>query len=744
MESLFINAGLAAGAALASIPIILHLFFRQKPKLLVFPALRLVKERQKQSRKKLRIKNWLLLLARVALIVLMALALARPRLWSKTSLGDGEVPTAMAMVFDTSLSMSYTERDKTRLEEAKERARTILKRAHAGSRVFVIDSAQPITPAPLSPVAAQKRLDGLTILAINRPLNAALQAASKALEDTDQPRREIYVFTDLARSGWDLGQPLRTEAKAEDTKKEADKKPTVPQVATYLVRLSPEKPRNVAVVEARPVSAFAAAGEPALVRAVLRNTGAATTRTAQFYIDDVKRAQQTVELGENGETTVEFLSPKLGAGLHQGEIRLGGEPDPLEADDRRFFTLEVEPPLRVLVVADQAIDGDFVVEALDPAVLRTSGNRPFPVERIASSQLGGSLNAPLESYSAIFLLNVARLPESAWGRLNSYLRNGGGLVIGLGDRVETAAWNQQASALLPGELREVDDRSQEFFTFGEADIAHPLFAANTKELLAELSRVPVYRYVKFKPNPSARTLLSYQNGEPALLERTFPSTRPGHLLFWTTALSRRPGNTPAERAATWTDFPMPTVGWSFFYLTNQMVPYLAGKVGKRLTYEAGEDVALPIDGKRARDRYTIQGPETQPARIGQPVTGAGLLIPAPPLVGQWKVTAFNDDKEGETLGFSVNPPKSESQLGVLAEPELVTLFGDKEQFALVDDPEKIENVIDSVRIGRELFPLIMFIILLVVTLESLLANTFYRDRPSSGANVFSVLRRGGS
>src|SRR5215212_8183343 len=141
MDISLINAGLAGGAALAALPVILHLFMKQTPKHIIFPALRLIRERQKRSRKKLRVKNWLLLLARMALVALMALALARPRLFSQTSLGDQEVPTAVALVFDTSLSMSYKPRDKTLLDEAKERAHDILKRMPSASQVFVIDSA---------------------------------------------------------------------------------------------------------------------------------------------------------------------------------------------------------------------------------------------------------------------------------------------------------------------------------------------------------------------------------------------------------------------------------------------------------------------------------------------------------------------------------------------------------------------------------------------------------------------------
>src|ERR1700761_2774186 len=118
MEISLLHAGLAAGAALAALPVILHLFMKQTPKRVVFPALQLIRERQKRSHKKLKVKNWLLLLARMGLGALRALARARPRLVSQTSLGDEEVPTAIGLVFDTSLSMGYKARpDRSLLDE---------------------------------------------------------------------------------------------------------------------------------------------------------------------------------------------------------------------------------------------------------------------------------------------------------------------------------------------------------------------------------------------------------------------------------------------------------------------------------------------------------------------------------------------------------------------------------------------------------------------------------------------------
>ncbi|MBX6316587.1 MAG: BatA domain-containing protein, partial [Isosphaeraceae bacterium] len=366
--SAFVHASLVAGVALAAIPVIIHLIMRQTPKHIVFPALRLIRERQKRSRKRLKIRNWLLLAARMALIALMALALARPRLYSQTTLGDREVPTALAFVFDTSLSMEYKEKEKTRLREAQDRALEILKKTHESSRVFVIDSAEAILPMAMSPAAARKRIESLTIRPVNRPLNGAIGLAYRAIAPLDLPRHEVYVLTDLARSAWTLDQPVEGLEALKNVKG---------GIATYILRLSPKDLRDVAVVEAEPSSAIVAQDEPVAIKGRVRSIGPAAKRVVELWIDGRKKDQKLIAIPANGEVEIpEFHTAKLSPGFHQGEIRLGGEPDPLERDDRRYFTLDVQPALKVLLVADQDREARFVHNALEPAALRPGGAPP--------------------------------------------------------------------------------------------------------------------------------------------------------------------------------------------------------------------------------------------------------------------------------------------------------------------------------------------------------------------------------
>jgi hypothetical protein len=75
-----LNPALLFGFALVAVPVVLHLLLRAKPKRLVFPALRLLQQRQIQNTRRLRLRQWWLLLLRMLVIAVFVLALCRPSL----------------------------------------------------------------------------------------------------------------------------------------------------------------------------------------------------------------------------------------------------------------------------------------------------------------------------------------------------------------------------------------------------------------------------------------------------------------------------------------------------------------------------------------------------------------------------------------------------------------------------------------------------------------------------------------
>ncbi len=85
------------------------------------------------------------------------------------------------------------------------------------------------------------------------------------------------------------------------------------------------------------------------------------------------------------------------------------------------------------------------------------------------------------------------------------------------------------------------------------------------------------------------------------------------------------------------------------------------------------------------------------------------------------------------LGFSVNmskdPNHDESRFAHLEKGDFDTIFG-KDGYLLAEDAAAHQEKEKLTRYGYEVFPWLMFLILTIVTLENILANTFYKEAPS--------------
>src|SRR5262245_25141602 len=76
----FLNPLFLFGLAAAAIPVIIHLFTRRRPKEVLFPSLEFLTEVNQSEIRRLKLKQWLLLLLRTLAILALALAMSRPAL----------------------------------------------------------------------------------------------------------------------------------------------------------------------------------------------------------------------------------------------------------------------------------------------------------------------------------------------------------------------------------------------------------------------------------------------------------------------------------------------------------------------------------------------------------------------------------------------------------------------------------------------------------------------------------------
>jgi hypothetical protein len=290
--------------------------------------------------------------------------------------------------------------------------------------------------------------------------------------------------------------------------------------------------------------------------------------------------------------------------------------------------------------------------------------------------------------------------------------------------------------LLPAQLGDRPHTAKPPTTMGNVvNLTHPLFERYGKDLASMLTGIPVYRYWPLRQPESGLVLLRFGDGAPALIERTFKGPKVGKVLLWTTPLSRRPdsGGGLAASAGAWSEFPLDQLGWAFFGLMNQTVPYLAGTSNEQLNFDAGENVLLRLDPTARLSNFVLsQSDDKAKPKVLPSPSGEYLEVPAPPSLGLWTVKATAADNHPVTLGFSVNPPSGESRFSPIEKNDFDVIFG-KNGYVLAEDADSHMEKEKLARYGYEVFPWIMFLILIVVTLENILANTFYKETPAAKA-----------
>lgn len=219
----FVFPFLLGGLVLVGIPVLIHLIMRQKPKSLPFPAFRFLLQKQRTNQRKLRLRHLLLLALRVLLIAAACLALARPKVFNEALKLGSDRPVAAVLVFDTRPSMEYvvsSARGKlTRLDDAKRRGHELLNQLPDGSKVLILDSADPAVSGKgewlVSLAQARKRIDGLRIRPGGGPVTARIEDAyrlfdglahAKNDEATRRLARLLVVFSDRTAASWDTSR----------------------------------------------------------------------------------------------------------------------------------------------------------------------------------------------------------------------------------------------------------------------------------------------------------------------------------------------------------------------------------------------------------------------------------------------------------------------------------------------------------------------------------------------------------
>ncbi len=649
------------------------------------------------------------------------------------------VPVAAVFLFDTSVSMSYKQANKTRLRSAQDVAKAHVTHLPSGSKIAVAASGDG-TPAAFSTdlFAAQSRIDALDIKAVSAPLNNRLNALLQLQEDDrqrvsneqssvpaeqrqDRFVREIYLFTDLTKSAW------RDEGRLKD------ELARLRWAGIYLIDVGEKAPVNAALTEVKLSREAVPARTAIRVDAVVSAVGSISPeQTVELYLKagdgpPTRKGTESVKLESGRETRVSFYPVELPEqSFTHGELRLSGA-DPLSADDIVHFSVQTIPSLKVLVVAELPAISNYWTLALKN--LTDAGVSAFQTENATPDQL---VDRNLDDVDVVCLINASQPTDTMWNKLQTFVDRGGGLAVFLGasssalaelpnkERINPVRYQSEAAlSVLPAKPIAASKHLLPHMLDLRKSQHTLLKRLDDLGALTELGLAEVRRYWKVEPGQDSVVISRYIGnaeddiaGSPALLERRIGQ---GRVLMLTTSVD----------AKSWNDFLSPEL---YVVIVDQFTQYLASQASAIFNYQVGDEVSLPLSRKQKITKVILRMPDFKQRVVDVPADARYISLRDATSTGSYSVDSA-DQTVDYHVGFSVNLPAAESDLTRLETSDLDTMLGEK-RYRIADNPAELERISDQGRLGQEMYGMVVAFLVAVFALEQFTATWFYRTDES--------------
>ena len=588
------------GALAAAVPVLLHFFARDRAPRLPFSDVRFLERAFVRRDRRRRLRELLLLALRVAALLLLAVAFARPFL---DAAGRGQRVTVL--VVDRSLSLSAP----GQMALARERAREVIASTSPDEPIAVV--AFDDRAAVLQPPAIGRPLVRAALGRIEPTTGATRHAAglAAAIELLDGRAGRVVVVTDLQASGWP-----------------DDARVAIPEGVSVEVAAVAPVERNLAVTAA-------GAGAEELAATIL-NTGPAPAETdVTLDVDgrEVARRPATLLPGGN-EVRWELPATEARVATVSVTDRYG-----YRWDDTRYVLLDRASPAVVLVVAN---GGTLDAEAfyLAQALAVAPASRPFEVTPVAPGTLSASLPSAWEAGDVIVVTGTDGLSRSGRARIAAFVEGGGGLLLAAGPGIDPRLARDLLgeSVELGVEMPEETAGDGAGHRLAVMDPRHPVFRP-FGDLVATLGRVRFTRTarvllpgsadVRAGADSTPRVLARFDRGDPALIEY---ARGVGRALVLASDLGME-----------WNDFPHHP---GFVPFVQEVVRYLAGppesprdllpsevpggiprSPGVATDPASGRRVAVNVDPRESEPRPLA--PDGFLARLGAMPAGASGALP---------------------------------------------------------------------------------------------------------------------
>ena len=684
----FLNPTILFGLIAASIPVILHFLNLRKIKKVEFSTLAFLKELQKTKIKKIKFKQWLLLLLRILIILFLVSSFARPTLESVTISGTGSVAkTTAVFILDDSFSMSIVDESGSYFNQAKQIIGDLTSDFNDGDEIVLILTSNPESFVRLRDKnSSAQEIRKINISYITKSLNASIEKASEIINSSINFNKEVYIFSDFQESTL-----LSKNAKNSKTYFDESTK-------LYLFKFGGKNVKNLALNNLVSNNQIFELKKEIGFTASVTNFSQNTISDAllSLFLNGKINAHQNFSVPAGATKLLTFKTTLKEKGLIELIAEL--EDDEIEQDNVFYNIINVPKEINVLIISDNDADSKYVKLALS-----TSSEKVFKIDKIVSSRIN-SVN--LNNYDCIFLFGINNNSETE--KLTRFVKEGGRMIIMPGVNSNGKTLNEILVSLKvpPFKGKMTISNTGQFNSFEKINFKHPifqnLFEDNTKP---KINSPEITSYLKNTPAGKGETIIALLDGSSFLSEYKL---KEGRILLFNVA-----------PVLSWSDFPLKSI---FAPIISRSVHYLTSNRNGAKKYLAGEDIEIDISRFRLPQVKVIRPDKSEEfINLDANVKSNFWKYKNSDLIGVYKF--YSQDKLIDAAAVNVN--LAESNLEQITSDNFETLIR-QNGFAgtiINMDNNNYKEEITQARYGSELWKLFLIIALILAIIEMFVAKS---------------------
>lgn len=691
---IFLNPAILFGLLAASIPVIIHLFNLRKLKKIEFSTLTFLKELQKNKIRKIKLKQWILLVLRVLIILFVVMAFARPALQSMQIGGTtSAAKTTSIFILDDTFSMSVVDQKGSYFNQAKEIMNQIISQLQEGDEVGLIIVSDKKNENKLTSNLSEfeKNIDQIDLSFTSGDLNSAITKAAQLISESKNFNKEIYLLSDFQKN------------KITKTNLTTDLSEILGEsVKLYSFDLSDKEVFNLSVDELKINNQIFEKDKPVSFSITISNNSKQDVNNAvvSLFINSERAAQKSFDVDAGQSTIVDIEATPKTTGFIDVVAEI--ETDEIEQDNKRFASLYIPGKTLVGLFSENPSDLTFVDLAL-----QTADKGKYEIERKSINRL---TSQQLSKYQTIII--SANTIASGIEQLKNFVQNGGGVVFFPSSNQDAVRLNQLYSQLglkisssFVGEVSSNDLKIK----FDNTDFNHPVFRnifQNDDKKKYESPELNAY----YKLTSSGNQIISLVDGSSFLSEYKIGK---GKIFIFN-----------VSPVLSWGDFPLKSI---FAPLMNKSMVYLSSKERGENIFLAGEEVNINLKNTNVSQIKIVKLNKSDEFINLKDNSGRDYLAYSNTNVsGSYKF--YSGENQIENISINTDPTESKTDYINKSEFEYYLKqikFAGK--YVSIDKEENISQKIMQARFGSELWRYFLLIAIILALVEMTIARNAKKD-----------------